>query len=175
MLRKWKRLDEPGVEVFELHSHANGFRAVSTIVHAGKEPFGLSYVWLLDHQWQSRRLDLTLVSPGERKMRIERVADGWLVDGRKDPALAGCQEIDLSATPFCNALAIRLLKAPGELTALYVSVPALHVTPSRQRYERHDGKWRYIDAGVARGFEADLTLDQDGLVSRYEGLFEAID
>jgi hypothetical protein len=48
-------------------------------------------------------------------------------------------------------------------------------TPSHQRYERRGaGLWRYIDKGVAAGFEADLKLDADGLVAHYEGLFEAV-
>jgi hypothetical protein len=63
----------------------------------------------------------------------------------------------------------------GELTALYVPAATLKPIPSAQRYERQaDRQWRYVDKGAAAGFEADLKLDADGLVSHYEGLFEAL-
>ena len=176
MLRKWRRVDEPGLEVIDITSDDRGFRASSTIVHAGAEPHGLTYVWLLDRNWRTRRLDVRLSGPTPRELSIERVSDGWLIAGHQDARLAACDEVDLSATPFCNSLAIRQLGGPGELTALYVSVPSLALSPSRQRYESlGEGRWRYIDLGVARGFEADLKIDGDGLVVSYEGLFEAID
>jgi len=175
MERKWRRLDEPGLEVFRITPEHDGLRAVSTVVHAGAEAFGISYVWLLDREWRTRRLDLRLSSPAQREMTIERAPEGWLIDGREHPELAVCDEIDLSGTPFCNSLAMRLLKGKGELTALYVNLPSLQFLPSRQRYEVSSGnRWRYIDLGVAKGFEADLEIDADGLISRYEGLFEAI-
>ncbi len=84
--------------------------------------------------------------------------------------------MDVSATPLCNALAIRRLEETGgEFTALYVLAPALTVEPSRQRYEPlGSGRWRYVDLGAAKGFEAVLELDSDGLVRTYERLFEAI-
>lgn len=176
MMRKWRRLDEPGLEVFWITPEDNGFRAISTVVHAGAEAFGASYVWLLNRNWRTRQLDLRLFGPTARDMTIQRAPGGWLIDGREEPDLAACEEIDLSATPFCNSLAIRLLKGPGELTALYVDLPSLRLLPSRQRYEvLGEDRWRYVDLGVAQGFEADLKIDRDGLVIDYEGLFEALD
>jgi hypothetical protein len=175
MKRKWRRLDEPGLEVFQFSPDADGFRAVSTIVHAGAEAFGLSYVWLLDRNWRTRRLDLRVSSPMPQDMTIERAPGGWLINGREEPGLAACEEIDVSATPFCNALAIRLLQRSGELTALYVDVPSLQLSPSLQRYEALGGnRWRYIDLGAVKGFEADLKIDENGLVVDYEGLFETL-
>lgn len=176
MKRIWRRLDEPGLEVFQLESNPDGFRALSTIVHAGADAFGMSYVWRLDRNLRTRHLDLNLTSPAERKMTIERLSGGWRVDGQDRPDLAGCDEIDLSATPFCNTLAMRLLEGSGELTVLYVDLPSMQLQPSRQRYTAFGGsRWRYFDLGVAAGFEADLKVDDDGFVVEYEGLFEAID
>jgi uncharacterized protein len=46
---------------------------------------------------------------------------------------------------------------------------------SRQRYDRHGpGRLRYVDLGLSRGFEADLAVDDTGLVVRYEHLFERV-
>ncbi|WP_163360852.1 putative glycolipid-binding domain-containing protein, partial [Escherichia coli] len=124
---------------------------------------------------KSLRLDLAAYT--HRSLAIERQGEGaWLVDGAARPDLGGCVELDLSATPFCNTLAIRRMAgATGELTTAYVAAPDLTVTPSRQRYEViASDRWRYVDLGLFRGFEAVIEVDGDGLVARYEGLFEAL-
>jgi len=177
MLKRWRRLDEPGFEVLRL-THDGGDRVVSScLVFAGEPPFGLRYTWVLDTGWRTRTLRLEVVAAAERSIVFERNgAARWRIDGRDRPDLDGCEELDVSATPFCNALAIRRLgEQDGEITALYVPLPELAIQPSRQRYERRGERvWRYIDLGAAKGFEADLELDDDGLVRRYEGLFEAL-
>lgn len=74
----------------------------------------------------------------EKSLVMERTGDmSWRVDGADRPDLAGCHEVDVSATPFCNGLAIRHLgDAGGDLLALFLDAPALTCQPSRQRYER---------------------------------------
>jgi hypothetical protein len=178
MLRKWRRLDQPGLEVLRIEEGPGGLLAHSTIIDAGDEPLALTYEWRLDSAWRTQVLMLSVESAhGERGLLIERIGPtAWKIDGRAAPEFDGCLEPDVSATPFCNGLAIRALAGEGgELTALYVPADSLRPVPSAQRYERQsDRQWRYIDKGVAAGFEADLKLDADGLVSHYEGLFEAM-
>lgn len=81
------------------------------------------------------------------------------MNGSSRSDLDGCDEVDLSITPFCNMLVIkRLGLAPGSVadaTALYLSFPDLTSVPSRQRYERLDATTvRYVDLGAVRGFQA---------------------
>ena len=178
MLRRWKRIDFPGFETLALEEDADGIRARSVIIDNSDEPFGLVADWRLDRGWVSRSLHLTLLRDGGvRELAIARTGPlSWRVDGEARPDLDGCLEIDVSATPFCNGLALRRLgHEPGELTALYVLASDLSVEPSRQRYERAGENWRYVDLGVAKGFEAVLEFDSDGIVRRYEGLFEPLD
>ena len=177
MLRRWRRLDEPGLEVFRLIPTDEGFLATSSIVHAGADPFDVRYHWSLDKDWRTKRVHLDLVGAVSRSLDIERAGDAsWRIDGRPRPDLDGSAEVDLSATPFSNTLAIRRMAgATGELIAVYVALPGLSVAPSQQRYEAIDeNRWRYVDLGVAYGFTAVVALDADGLVSCYEGLFEAL-
>jgi hypothetical protein len=50
------------------------------------------------------------------------------------------------------------------------------VVRSRQRYDRlGPNRLRFVDLGVAAGFEADLEVDDEGLVHRYEHLFERVE
>ena len=176
MLRKWRRLDEPGLEVMRLMSTADGFCATSSLVHAGSDSFALRYIWHLDHQWHTRRLHLSVLGADERQMDIERMgASSWAVDGVARPDLGECDEVDLSATPLCNTLSIKRLAGTGELTTLYVDLPRLEVSPSRQRYEIvAPNRWRFIDLGVAKGFKALIDVDAEDFVTQYEGLFEIL-
>ena len=177
MLRRWKRIDFPGFETLALDEDADGVRARSVIIDNSDAPLGLYIDWRLDRTWASRSVRLTLLRDGRvRELAIARTgAASWRVDGQPRPDLDGCAEVDISATPFCNGLALRRLgQAPGELTALYVLASELTVQPSRQRYERAGQNWRYVDLGVAKGFTAILRFDEQLIVREYEGLFEAL-
>jgi hypothetical protein len=176
-LRRWRRVDEPGLELMALSRNASGLSVRSTLIHAGAESFGLRYHWELDPSWRTRTLRIDRTDAVEKSLLIERTDDAnWRVSGEVRPDLAGCHEVDLSATPFCNALAIRQIgEAGGELLALFVDAPALTCQPSRQRYEPLGPRaWRYVDKGVSDGFTARLDLDEEGLVAKYEHLFEVV-
>jgi uncharacterized protein len=82
---------------------------------------------------------------------------------------------DLSVTPFCNTLPIRRTPASLTLDTAFIDGVSLSVARSRQRYERYSSdRLRYIDLGLSAGFEADLEVDERGLVRRYEHLFERV-
>ena len=175
MFRRWRRVDYAGLEVARIDIGRQGVTVASTLVDAGEHPFSLRYIWSLTPQWSTRTLRIEHMNGDDRWLTIERNGDSaWRIDGAAAPHLDGCDEIDISATPFCNALAIRRLGRDGALTAAYVDASTMSITPSRQRYERVDDlHWRYHDLGVAAGFSADLHLDEDRLVKTYQGLFEA--
>ncbi|HQS18990.1 putative glycolipid-binding domain-containing protein [Reyranella sp.] len=176
MLRRWRRIDVPCLELMTLSRNGSGLCIRSTVIHAGPESFALRYCWKLDASWRTRSLCITRTDAIEKPLRIERTGDtSWRVDGVDRPDLAGCHEVDVSATPFCNTLAIRRLGgADGEILALFVDATALACQPSRQRYELLGPRaWRYLDQGVSAGFTARLDLDEHGLVLKYEHLFEA--
>ncbi len=175
MHRIWKRLDMPGLELARITSDASGVTVRSSLIAGGATPVALLYTWTLTSDWRTRTLDLARAD-GSFGIAIARVADrAWRIDGQAAPHLDGCPELDLSATPLCNSLAMRLLDGTGELAAAYIDAETLKVTPSRQRYEKLGERfWRYIDLGVAKGFTAELRLDSEGFVRHYEGLFESV-
>ena len=114
---------------------------------------------------------------GSGVLRLERAGSGWRVNGMDRPELDGAEEPDLSVTPFCNTIPIR--RTPNKpnasltLDTAFIDGPALTVSRSRQHYDRKaDGRLRYVDLGLSRGFEADLLVDAEGLVLRYEHMFE---
>jgi hypothetical protein len=104
-----------------------------------------------------------------RTLALERDAKGnWTVDGKAVRSLKGCTDVDLGISPSTNTLPIRRLRLmPGKaatIKAAWVRFPDLAVVKAAQTYARVDElTWRY-ESGT---FEADLTVDEDGLVVVY--------
>jgi uncharacterized protein len=178
---RWRKLDGRGLEILRLHAGPGALVARSHVVEAGDAPFAVRYEWRLDSRWRTRSLHLTVYQESERELLIERTSDSrWSIDCGARPDLDRCDEVDLAITPFCNTLALRRFGQPpggaGELTTLYVDFPELSISPSRQRYEQLGSHvFKYIDLGLSAGFEADLTVDEHGLVRHYPQLFERLD
>ena len=83
-------------------------------------------------------------------------------------------EVDLPLTPFTNTLPIRRLKMKigqaREIVVLYLDVLTNEFRPVRQKYERlSDFQYKYEN--IPNDFEAVITVDKDGFVVDYPGLF----
>jgi hypothetical protein len=94
------------------------------------------------------------------------------------PVLDGCLDIDIWPTPFTNTFPIR--RAPlavgerREFRMAWVSAPELTLRPMRQGYTRlADRLYRY-ESLEGSGFRAELTVDEDGLVRDYQGVFRRV-
>ena len=105
----------------------------------------------------------------QRTMTLARDAKGsWTVDGAAARSLKGCLDVDLGCTPSTNTLPIRRLRlavgASKAIQAAWVQFPSLQVVKAKQTYTRLDEfTYRYASGT----FEAELTVDDDGLVTTY--------
>jgi uncharacterized protein len=148
------------------------------------EPLRATYEIRGDARWRVRSVTLRLLNGDDRAVRL--LADGegrWTTDaGAVLSALHGCVDVDISATPFTNTLPIRRLAlepgASAELRVAYLSVPDLGLSVDEQRYtclERHarGARFKYESLDTS-GFTAEVTVDADGLVTDYSGLFRRI-
>jgi len=116
---------------------------------------------------------------GERRLlQVEIGEDGqWDIGGFHHPELRGFTDIDLSASPSTNTLALRRLGLPvgsaAEIDVGWVVFPDLEVRAVRQRYRRLSERlYRY--EGLHNGFVAEFEVDARGLVSTYPGFWEQI-
>jgi hypothetical protein len=105
----------------------------------------------------------------QRTLTLERDAKGnWSLDGTVVKALKGCTDVDLGCSPSTNTLPIRRLRlgvgASHKIQAAWVRFPELTVVKAAQTYTRVDeSTYRYTSAT----FEAELIVDDDGLVAGY--------
>jgi hypothetical protein len=176
----WRRIDVMGLERLELVVEPDGVTATSSVICLEAGGFRLDHKWRLGPDWRANSATIERWNAeGHCVLSLERAGTGWRVDGATRPDLDGAEEPDLSVTPFCNTFPIRRTPAaPGTSLTLdiaFIDGPALTVARSRQRYVRQGpGRVRYVDLGLSRGFEADLVVDDCGLVLTYKHLFERV-
>jgi hypothetical protein len=176
----WRRTDIEGLERLELAIEPEGVTAASSVLCLEAGGFRLEHQWRLDPAWRAQSVTVERWNAqGHRLLLLERFGAGWRVDGEHRPDLDGAEEPDLSVTPFCNSFPIRRTpQAAGaslQLDTAFIDGPALTVARSSQRYDRQGPKrLRYVDLGLSQGFEADLVVDDLGLVLHYEHLFERV-
>jgi hypothetical protein len=177
----WRRIDMIGLELLALRTGAAGIWAESSVICAVDGGFRLDHAWELTPDWRALSLRIERRDAnGRRTLTLERDGGGWRVDGEQRPDLDGADDPDLSVTPFCNTLVIRRVPAVDgaslSVDTAYVNGDDLTVARSRQRYDyKAPGRFRYIDLGLSAGFEADLHVDEEGLVQHYEHLFERVE
>jgi hypothetical protein len=177
----WGPWEGPGLEHLHLTASAGGDMLADGAILglSGGAPFRARYTVQCDPQWRVRAVRIDMLDALNR--RLDLYADGaghWTDDaGAELPGLAGCFDIDISATPFTNTLPIRRLAldlgAAADITVVYIDLPALTAQPAMQRYTRlAEDRYRF----EARGnrFTADLPIDADSLVLDYPGLFRRI-
>ena len=168
----WRRSDE--VETDEhctLGLRDNGLSLVGTVIGAeGGLPVRIEYRVLADRAGLTTAAHVRDLRGFEtRTITLERSAKGsWIVDGAAVRALSGCTDIDLGCSPSTNTLPIRRLRlavgASQVIKAAWVRFPDLTVVKAMQTYSRLDEFTYRYSSGT---FEADLTVDDDGLVASY--------
>lgn len=186
----WQRLDQPGLERCVLAARDDGWRLSGTVLLA-EAGVPLAIVWSVDVDaaWRTTgaRIDIqgaerdTFVvaveqSDRDRRCRLARGRGDDLGPATLMPAADGRIDIDLGFTPATNTLPIRRLDPPpgagADVTAVWFRWPERRFEPLVQRYERRaPDRWRYLSA---TGFEADLTVDDLGLVVDYGEIWRRV-
>lgn len=175
---RWQSWDGMGVEHLVLADRAGGLVAEGALLSGGDAHFAASYEVTCHPDGTVARAHVSVT--GGPKLTLQSDGDGkWRnSDGKKLTALAGALDVDFSASPFTNTLPIRRLGlAAGEaaeITTLYVRFPDLDLSLDRQRYTCVEAGRRYRYQSVDGSFEAMIDVDQQGLVTLYEGLFRRI-
>ena len=175
---RWTPEDGPGMEHLALRREGDVILAQGAVIGGRHgEDYGAFYSIRCDAAWRVRHALVEVAGGG----RLELYADGeghWQdSEGAPVEALAGCVDIDLTASCFTNTLPIRrlhgVLDLRQEIDVAWVWIPELKVEKAKQAYARL-GAGTYRFESVGRDFQADLQVDDDGLVVRYPGLFSRV-
>jgi len=178
----WRSDDGIGAE-YLLLSETEGGSVADSVVFASREvePTRTRYRAEMDPDWRIRRIAVTIEHAGAADRSLVLHADGeghWRDEGGAPlPQFDGCLDIDISATPFTNTLPIRRLRLqPGRvepIRVLFIHVPTLEIEPWNQRYTgltMESVRYESVDSDFVR----ELTIDGDGLVVDYPGLFTRV-
>lgn len=175
---RWATEKGGGLEHVELETGDAGVTAEGVLIGpAGGRLFACSYLLHCDADWRLRSLDVHVAGRGRVCLRADGAGNWTDAAGAPLPALQGCTDVDLSGSPFTNTLPIRrlgdALQARQEIRVAYVDLPKLDVQPVAQAYTRVAPD-RVRFESLSRPFTADLDVDGEGLVLRYEGLFTRV-
>ena len=180
----WRWVKSTGLERFELLQSPSQWILRGTILTltdtgAQAKPVEVRYEIFCDDRWLTKRASISIrEASGERKLEINVDNGAWFENGRTNQTVRGCVDIDLGWTPSTNTLPIRRLRlkdgeASGTITAAWVRFPELKVEPLPQEYVRLDERrYRYSSRGGA--FVAELSVDDQGMVVDYEGLWSRV-
>jgi len=176
----WLRVNDTGLERYELLQSIDGWTLRGTILAlATNGPAEARYEITCDQVWRTRRVEISLRDgAGERRLSLASENGRWSANGRPSEAMQGCVDVDLAWSPSTNTLPIRRLalavgQTSGPITAAWVRFPELILEPLPQEYRRiAERRYRYSSRGGE--FVADLTVDDDGLVLDYEGLWRRV-
>ena len=170
----WQASDG-GSEVCVLERVDRGWRLRGTVLtHEATQPIELRYAVTVDPAWATTNVEVLVALGGGDARELAELGGVWSGTERP-PEYSDCVDVDLSFTPATNTLPIRRLGLDiGEEAEIHVAWlvwPELTVQRVLQKYTRlAEDRYRYTQDE----FEAELTVDRQGLVLEYEGLWRAI-
>ncbi len=138
------------------------------------------YTLKLDTAWNVLEFEIIFhLADNEHKYHMQRDAAGkWTdSDGKHRPEFDGCDHIDISLTPFTNTLPVNGLHfeegQTREVDVLYIDVLENVLRRDTQKYTKtSQNTYRFENEGG--NFIAEITVDDDGFVTFYPGLFEML-
>ncbi len=180
----WRPWTDSGLEYLRINHIDGGMVAEGFIVRIlNSVGFHATYRITADANWKFRSVDLAVSTDRDRRLSLTTNGEGHWQDqeGNKLSKLQRCFEIDISATPFTNTLAIGRLNLDlgksAELSAAYIHLPEMTVEAVPQRYtalERGKDRSSYRYEGLFRDFTAVLPVDEDLLVIDYPETFRRV-
>lgn len=189
----WAKPDPFGVEFAEIALHPNRLKAAGVAIGSTPLPYRLEYELETAAGFITTRLHLRVRGQGwGRELDLRRGELGeWIASARLEgdevdlappdgslPPLERALDCDLALSPLTNSMPILRhgLQSGGEFhdfQMAWVSVPDLTVRSSLQRYafvSRSDGLAVIRYESRDSDFQANLTVDAEGIVVDYPGI-----
>lgn len=175
----WKGIETESLEYCSINYKDTITVKSSVLGHHNLLPFKLDYEIELGKDWVVRtfRIRGSLFNMDQHLALTHDGAGRWFDNNKEWKHLEGCLDIDISVTPMTNTLPINRLKPfrheSEHIEVAYIDILEFKISKEQQTYTAlPDNRYRFTNG--TGDFSADITVDEDGLVSRYPGLFECI-
>ena len=174
----WRRIDLPGHEacrVFQLDGE--WWLSGTAVFSSDNRPCLLSYYVVCDSTWNTRKGGVSgwLGDDVPVEISIEAHDHHWRLNGVEVPTAHGCTDLDLNFSPSTNLIPIRRLKLDvgqhAQINAAWLRFPTFELEPLSQIYTRLD-QFTYRYSSADGSFVRELTVNEDGFVTHYPGLWE---
>jgi uncharacterized protein len=177
----WRRIQGVGLERFVLGRADDRWILRGTILAMDAQgPVEARYEVVCDAGWRTQRTRVAIRdSAGERERELTAANGRWHLDGRELDAVQGSIDVDLEWSPSTNTLPIRRLGLPvggssGPLRMAWIRFPGLEIEPLPQEY-RHVSPQHYRYASGGGAFQADIEVDEAGVVTRYADIWQRVE
>jgi uncharacterized protein len=139
--------------------------------------FRAEYRIKTNQHWRTKHVEIKIIHDGflQSFKLVSNETGFWTKNDKPAEIFDGCIDVDLPITPFTNSLPINRLqladKEQKQIKVIYLDLLNREIKPVSQKYTRLS-KTKYHYENVPNDFEADIQVDELGLVVDYPGLFE---
>lgn len=177
--RTWLGIENISVEHFTSLEKEGSFHCKGELVgNKNNRIYGVEYQVVTTSNWEARFFDIRC-QEGHRFFQLSghKLNEQWIIDEQEYPQFKDCLDIEIAVTPFTNTLPISRLKLEiGES----ISIPVLYINPLEEQFTLVQQAYTklaentYHYRNIWSDFEATITVDADGFVVEYPGLFKVI-
>lgn len=172
---RWRDESAAGLQHLVVQELSQRVSVRGAIIH-GETGNACTFAVDCDCDWRFRHAIIDVFGGARLELTFQPPV-GWTRNGEAMEGFADAVEIDFVATPFTNTLPIRRLNLDlgqsASIVAAWIDFPSLEVMPDPQRYTRiAQNTYRY--ESLDSDFTRDVTVDADGFVVDYPGLFARV-
>lgn len=176
----WENKDSHSLEYFNLITKENAFVLEGAIVLLlDGSPARITYKIECNKNWKTRNVAIRQERSGIASHLALNVSNRqvWKTKGSTIPFATGLHDVDLEVTPATNTLPIRRIglkeDESRQVDAVWVRFPSLTLERLQQRYTRIDRN-RYMYEYLSAGYQAELEVDECGIVVSYDNLWRRV-
>lgn len=174
----WEGTDAKSMECLSWQQVEGTIIAGSYITGVSDDvPFSIHYLVETDDQWITRQVLVNDLLNPNSNIQLNTDGKGKWYHGTEPLELAeGCFDVDIGLTPFTNTLPIRrLIWKEGirqTIQVVHIALPDLRIVRAEQHYTQLPGGLFLFES--SDHFRAELSLDENKLVSDYPGIARQI-
>lgn len=173
----WKALYTPGHDAVSLVQKESGWRLEGTAIYLKDGlPACVHYALELAPDWSTRSGSVDgFVGEKAVRHRIQRDADGWTLNGVRQPVAESLLDLDFGFTPATNYPQLRRMALDigqsRHITVAWMDVGSSELEPLPQNYHRASAE-AYDYESPQGPYKATLQIAPSGFVSIYPELWE---